>query len=876
MLDEKSGKELPLAPDSTFSLTNIINESTIPASSKKNAIVSPFSNMLSRRVMGKSSEQTISSQSDLEKAVRSSGKEVVIRFGLNRGFGGKALSSFSRNLNDNDYPDLNDLAIDLKDNENPISQNFNLLQAAISTLGTSNKKGDSVGMEDIGAVIEAFSNDMADGKPDGKASDGSSLSINGNTLASNPISCGGDPSDPAKQKSCVMGGAYQFASEGGVLPGGVKLDTNAIKSQAQAMVSAETATILSPDNPTPPDPPPTSDPVPTPTIQPPAFSFSGSISLNVGIPFSITPSSTGGNISSCTIDPALPSGIALSSTCVLSGIPSGTLSSTSYSITGTNSSGSATISTSITISYSPPSISTATSYSALDQGSFTLSPSLTGAVTSCVVQERFWNDPDATTNDYWDYRNYTLPYGLSINPTTCVISGTVSIPNTSQFNTQTSPYLRIVATNPAGTGVSDSDPATINNEFQIIYTKSPATFSTISNQTYTQGQVVSFQPVYTGSTPNCYLYKDNLDPVDGVHNGTLSAVTLPTGLSFNSSTCTLSGTPSVTSSALENLVILGYTGASLPAGTLSYSGYTNYTYTNRFSITVNPSTFTIGGTVSGLTGGSLTLEYRSTPTTPTAEDTLVISANGAYAMAKPPTYKVTVTAWNNYEATKTKNLTISAHPPNQYCIFDGAYYNTALSATVNANLTNMNIRCYPKKYTFQPDYASYGGDIGGIAGADAKCNAKGSGIGITSSKAFLFLAGTRQACDNATSCLTDTTNRIDYPLSPNTIYLGKGGSVADIPIFITDSYGIISMPNGILNLINSTNMAFSHVSIWTGFSNQAYSVGGDNTCGSWNYSGGGLASYGASSQTNGNFIRNAATNCYNGSGSVASFLCLEQ
>jgi hypothetical protein len=169
--DEKSGKELPLNGDSSFELTNIINESSISGTNRNNSLVSPFSSMMSKRIMGKTKEYGGKlSSSDLERVVRSSGKEVVIRFGLNRGFGGKSISAsrIQRALNDSDFPNLDDIKIDFKDTENPITQNFNLLNAAFSTLGSANKKGNDVNTDDIGSVIDAFSSDMEDGIPDGK------------------------------------------------------------------------------------------------------------------------------------------------------------------------------------------------------------------------------------------------------------------------------------------------------------------------------------------------------------------------------------------------------------------------------------------------------------------------------------------------------------------------------------------------------------------------------------------------------------------------------------------------------------------------------------------------------------------------------------
>jgi hypothetical protein len=866
MLDESTGQEIPLLPNSTFSLTNIVNESTIIGIGKSNAMISPFSNMMTRRVLGKTTEAPISSQSDLERLVRSSGKEVVIRFGLNRGFGGKSNRSLGRNLNDADFPELNDLVIDLRDTNNPVTQNFFLLQASFSALSSANKSSSSLNSNDIESTINAFSEDMSDGKPDGKDANGNSISINNTVLAGNPISCGGDPTDPTKKNGCVMGGAFQFAANGGVLPGGVKIDTEAIKTQAQQMVAAETAVIIVSDAPI--------SAVAIPKA--PTISYTSSTSLYRGVAVSLVPTNTGSPIDSCAVSPALPAGLSLSNTCVISGTPTTDQTASDYEITATNSIGTGSVTLSISVSLLPPTISTATYYTANDNGSFTISPSLVGFASSCYVQERFWNDPDSTTNDYWDYRNYTLPYGLSINNSTCEISGTVTIPVGSTFATQESPYLRIVAVNSAGTGVSDANPATVTNAFRINFVRVPVSFSPVENISLVQGEVSSSVIPKSGGSGNCILKKvPDADLSNTIDARNLINPTLPAGLVLDSASCTITGTPTATGS-LTNLVVIANNGASLPAGTLTYIGHAGFSYSNLFNLEVTPHVFTIGGTVSGLAGGeSIVLNYHSTPAN-AATQSVTISANGAYGISDG-TYAQTITAKNIYEATPTTHLRVATHPANKYCIFSGVNYNASASGTLNANLTNFNISCMPTKYMFQPAYASYGGDIGGIAGGDSKCNTKGTSIGVTNSKAFLFLTGVRQACNSTTDCMTNTTGAIDYPLQPNTVYLGKGGTATDRPILYTDAYGRFNVPANLINPLDSTTMAFSHGSLWIGFNSLLYSTGGDNTCGSWNYSGGGLAAIGYTLSTSSNsFLRYSVHPCDSASESVASFLCFEQ
>ena len=66
-------------------------------------------------------------------------------------------------------------------------------------------------------------------------------------------------------------------------------------------------------------------------------------------PLTPTHASGGGAITSCSSSPSLPSGLSLSSTCVLSGTPDATATGALYTITGTNTGGSDTASLSIEI-----------------------------------------------------------------------------------------------------------------------------------------------------------------------------------------------------------------------------------------------------------------------------------------------------------------------------------------------------------------------------------------------------------------------------------------------------------------------------------------------------------------------------------------------
>ena len=97
------------------------------------------------------------------------------------------------------------------------------------------------------------------------------------------------------------------------------------------------------------------DPKPSSTPALPKISYSSPQSFTQGVAKSISPTSTGGAVSSYSVSPTLPAGLSLNSTTgVISGTPTSTSATTTYTITATNSSGSSTAPLSITV-VAPPS-----------------------------------------------------------------------------------------------------------------------------------------------------------------------------------------------------------------------------------------------------------------------------------------------------------------------------------------------------------------------------------------------------------------------------------------------------------------------------------------------------------------------------------------
>jgi hypothetical protein len=66
-----------------------------------------------------------------------------------------------------------------------------------------------------------------------------------------------------------------------------------------------------------------------------------------------TPANTGGAITSCSSSPTLPTGLAISTACVISGTPSAITASASYTITATNAGGSGSVGIVIAVGAAP-------------------------------------------------------------------------------------------------------------------------------------------------------------------------------------------------------------------------------------------------------------------------------------------------------------------------------------------------------------------------------------------------------------------------------------------------------------------------------------------------------------------------------------------
>uniref|UniRef100_UPI00190035FE beta strand repeat-containing protein n=1 Tax=Prolixibacter bellariivorans TaxID=314319 RepID=UPI00190035FE len=333
----------------------------------------------------------------------------------------------------------------------------------------------------------------------------------------------------------------------------------------------------------------------------PSISYSSPQTYTKGTAIaSLSPTSTGGMVDSYSVSPALPAGLSLNTTTgVISGTPTAITATTTYTVTATNTGGSATAGISITVNDVAPSISYATPQTYTKGTVITaLSPTSTGgAVVSYSVSP-------------------ALPAGLSLNTTTGVISGTpTAVAATATYT--------VTATNTGGSATAQIS-ITVNDVAPSISYATP--------QTYTRGMAIaSLSPTSTGGTVVSY----SVSPA------------LPAGLSLNTTTGVISGTPTAITATATYTVTAANTGGSATA---------------QISITVNdvapsisynsPQTYTRGAAITALspasTGGMVD-SYSVGPALPAG---LSLNTTTGVISGTP----TTVTVTNTYTITATNSV----------------------------------------------------------------------------------------------------------------------------------------------------------------------------------------------------------------------------
>jgi hypothetical protein len=338
-----------------------------------------------------------------------------------------------------------------------------------------------------------------------------------------------------------------------------------------------------------------------------------------------TPVTGGGGTGSLsyTVSPTLPTGLSISSsTGAISGTPTATAVATTYTVTVTDINGATASNTFVLIVNSAVTATQSISSAILTQNF---------AVTSFTP---------ITSGGGTAPRTYgvspTLPAGLTLSSTSGAITGT--------------PTATLAAT-PFTVTVTDANGATASNTFSLTVNGAVTATQAIASKTLTQNHAAtSFTPITGGGGVGTLAY--SISP------------TLPTGLSFDTSTGAVTGTPTATLGATTFTVTVTDANSATASNTFSLTINSAVTATQAVAsatLTANAAATSFTPVTGG--GGAPPLSYAVSPTLPAGLS--MASGSGAItgtptALSAATTYTVTVTDANGGAATNTFALTVNA------------------------------------------------------------------------------------------------------------------------------------------------------------------------------------------------------------------------
>jgi hypothetical protein len=321
-----------------------------------------------------------------------------------------------------------------------------------------------------------------------------------------------------------------------------------------------------------------------------------------------TPTITG-SPTSLTLSPSLPAGLSFNSTTgAISGTPTATSSQTTYTITATNSWGSATATVAITVTGVAPSnlVYPQTSLSTnVNIAITTDTPTITGSVTGYSISP-------------------SLPAGLSINSTTGAISGTPTTTSSQTTYTVTASNSYGSTTATVVISVAAAATAPSNLSYPQTYITVPVGTAITTDIPTVTGNVTSYS-ISPSPPPAGLNFNTALGIISGTPTAPLvqTAYTITASNSYGSTSAvvTITVTPSSTSITYPQTTLIAYVNFPIvsdvptaPASITSFSaspalpaGLSINTATGAISgtptTTAAQTTYTITGTGSS---GSLT------------------------------------------------------------------------------------------------------------------------------------------------------------------------------------------------------------------------------------------------------------------------------
>ena len=501
----------------------------------------------------------------------------------------------------------------------------------------------------------------------------------------------------------------------------------------------------------------------------------------------VTPTSSGGAVTSWSVSPSLPSGLSIdSSTGAISGTPSTTSSSATYTVTASNTGGSATATVTIIVNDEAPSISYSPSSLTLTKGSAmsTVTPGNSGgAVVSWSISA-------------------TLPTGLSFNTSTGAISGTPTAISSSTSYT-------VTATNAGGSGTATVT-IQVNDVAPSSITYTPNSLTLTKDTTMT-----TVTPTTSGGAVTAW----SISP------------SLPSGLSFSTSTGSISGTPTATSSSTSYTVTASNTGGS---ATAIVTIQVNIAAPS--SITYSPSSLTLAkgvamSTVTPTASGGPVSSWSISPSLPSglAFDTSTGAISGTpTAVSSSTAYTVTAT---NAGGSGTATVTIQVndiapssvtYSPSTLTLTKNTAMNTVTPTSSGGTVTSWSISAT------LPAGLSFSTSTGAISGTPTA---------VTNATTFTITASNTGGSATTTVTIVvydEAPSSITY--SPSSLTLTKGSAMSTVTP--TASGGAVSswsispsLPSGLS--FNTSTGAISGtptaVSSSTSYTVTATNLGGSGT-----------------------------------------------
>ncbi len=500
----------------------------------------------------------------------------------------------------------------------------------------------------------------------------------------------------------------------------------------------------------------------------PVITSSLTASATSGSPFTYT--ITASNLPASFGATGLPTGLMINTmTGVISGTPVVAMGGpVNVMISATNGAGTDTKTLVLTVSLNPPTITSANTASATSGTAFMFQIAAT----------------DFPSN----YAATGLPTGLSINTSTGLISGTATVVMTTAFP------VMVTATNGSGSA---------NQTLTITVTLPAPAITSSTTASGTVASPFSYQITASGA-PTSY-----------------NATGLPAGLSINTMTGAIAGTPTVN----------GVTNAMISATNASGTGSQTLTITisnlpapnaGSFSVTVPfnmPATFDLASAVSGSVTGFAIASQPTKGTLTLSGSTVTYTPNAGYF--GPDSFTYTATGPGGTSGAATVSLTVATPgAPTAGARAATVPFNTAaaidLTASISGVSTSITVTVAPlngtvtvsgKIVTYTPKTGYFGTDTFSYTA---------TGPGGTSMPAVVTITVSTQA---------PTAESVNFILplnTPTTLDLApfiKGSAISGITVVASPGHGTAS--------VNGTKVTYSPAKDYFGADTFTYSAFGN-------------------------------------------------